>query len=140
MNAPTRMSHLLTPEEIEHYHEHGYVTPRWRLPADRLERMRADLEALLDANQGVSPDSMFCPHITTGGTQGLQGSNTWQEHARIPEVLDQVTQVIGPNFLLWGTTVALPTYAVLALANGVILALALPTWFRQVRDAETEHP
>lgn len=48
--------------------------------------------------------------------------------------------LLALTFLLWGTTVALPTYAVLALANGVILALALPTWFRQVRDAETEHP
>ena len=105
MNAPTRMSHLLTSDEIEHYHEHGYVIQRWRLPADLLARMRADLDALLEANQGVSRDSMFCPHIVKGGTQGLSGSNEWLEYARIPEVLDLVAQVVGPDFLLWGTTV-----------------------------------
>ena len=105
MNAPTRTSHLLTSYEIEHYHEHGYVIPRWRLPADLLARMRADLDALLDANQGVSRDSMFCPHIVKGGTQGLSGSNAWLDYARIPEMLDLVAQVIGPDYLLWGTTV-----------------------------------
>ena len=46
MNAPDmhalgRLSHLLTPEEIAHYHECGYVIPGWRLPAHRLQRLRA---------------------------------------------------------------------------------------------------
>ncbi|NQW11325.1 MAG: phytanoyl-CoA dioxygenase family protein [Alphaproteobacteria bacterium] len=105
MNVQSLASHGLSDDEVAHYHEHGYVIPRWRLPADRLERMRADLDTLLASNAAVGSDSMFCPHITGGGTQGLKGSNIWLEHASIPEILDSVGQLAGSDFLLWGTTV-----------------------------------
>jgi hypothetical protein len=101
----TGASHLLSPAEIAHYEEHGYVTPDWRLPDHLLAEMRAALDTLLAGNDGVSRDSMFCPHIVAGGTQGLKGDNRWLDFARIPEILDMVGQVIGPDFLLWGTTV-----------------------------------
>lgn len=105
MNVQSPASPVLSDAEIAHYREHGYVIPRWRLPADRLQRMRADLDALLAGNKKVGSDSMFCPHIAGGGTQGLKGSATWLEHASIPAVLDCVGQLVGPDFLLWGTTV-----------------------------------
>lgn len=101
----TGASHLLSPAEIAHYEEHGYVTPEWRLPDHLLVEMRTALDILLSGNDGVSRDSMFCPHIVAGGTQGLKGDNRWLDFARIPEILDMVGQVIGPDFLLWGTTV-----------------------------------
>ncbi len=95
----------LTPDEIAHYEREGYVIPRWRLPDDLLRRMRADLDALFEANPGVAQDGMICPHTVHGGTQGLKGDPRWREHARIPDVLDLVSQLIGPDFLLWGTSV-----------------------------------
>jgi chlorinating enzyme len=98
-------SHRLTDAEIARYHERGYVTPDWRFPPELLEEMRTALDALMAANDGVGGDSMFCPHIVSGGAQGLKGDNRWLDFARIPEVLDMVGQVIGPDFLLWGTTV-----------------------------------
>lgn len=104
-SAAGTASHLLGADEIAHYHEHGYVIPRWRLPSDLLDEMRRALEALMDANGGVGADSLFCPHIVAGGAQGLKGDNRWLDYARVPEVLDMVGQVIGPDFLLWGTTV-----------------------------------
>jgi hypothetical protein len=39
-------------------------------------------------------------------------------------------------FVLWATPVYLALYAVLLVANGLILVAALPTWFRQVRHEE----
>ncbi len=36
---------------------------------------------------------------------GTEGDRVWLDHAAMPEVLDMVGQVIGPDFLLWGTTV-----------------------------------
>lgn len=80
----------LSPDEIAHYEREGYVIPRWRLPDTLLKQMRADLDALLAANPGLGPDSMICPHIVHGGTQGLKGDPRWLEHARIPAVLDLV--------------------------------------------------
>ncbi len=95
----------LSDAEIAQYHDRGYVIPQWRLPEGLLTEMREALEVLMAANADVSRDSMFCPHIPAGGTQGLQGSGAWLDFARIPEVLDMVGQLIGPDFLLWGTTV-----------------------------------
>jgi len=40
------------------------------------------------------------------------------------------------SFLLWSTTVYAYWYTALLAANALILALALPTWFGQVRRAE----
>lgn len=95
----------LTADEIARYRERGYVVPTWRLPPDKLAAMRADLDALMAANPTLAGDSMFCPHIVSGGAQGLAGSAAWLEHARIPEVIVMVGQLIGPDVVLWGTTV-----------------------------------
>jgi hypothetical protein len=106
MNGQTKPAHLLSDAEVAHYHEHGYVIPGWRLPADRLAAMRSALEDLIAANAGtVGADNMICPHVISGGVQGLTGDRVWLDYARIPEVLDMVEQLIGPDFALWGTTV-----------------------------------
>ncbi len=95
----------LTSEQIRTYHEEGLVIADYRLPDDLLQGMRASLDALIGRNPHVPADTMYCPHIRHGGTQGLVGSSDWLDYARIPEILDMVAQVIGPDFLLWGTTV-----------------------------------
>lgn len=91
--------------EIERYRADGLVVPQWRLPQRTLGRMREALDRLIRDNPAVSPDAMYCPHIVEGGCQGLRGHEEWLEFAHTPEILDMVEQVIGPDFLLWGTTV-----------------------------------
>lgn len=96
----------LSTAEVRHYHERGYVVPQGlRIDPARIDRMRADLDRLIADNPHLSADAMFCPHIPAHGPQALKGADTWMDHAAIPEVLDAVTQVIGPDILLWGTTV-----------------------------------
>ena len=99
------MTGRLTDAQIRTYREDGLVIPDYRLPDELLQRMRVSLDDLIARNPDVPADSMFCPHIRHGGTQGLVGASEWLEYARIPEILDMVAQVIGPDFLLWGTTV-----------------------------------
>lgn len=97
---------MLTEAEITQYHEQGFVVPQnWRVPADRLQQMRDDLDRLIAANPHVAPDAMFTPHEPDHGAQGLKGDRVWLDHAAMPEILDMVGQVIGPDFLMWGTTV-----------------------------------
>lgn len=98
MNVQAPVSHLLSDEEVAHYHEHGYVIPKWRLPDDLLKRMQDDLEKLLAEKGTDVSNSIFCPHIFEGGEK-------WLDYASIPEMLDMVEQVMGPDILLWGTTV-----------------------------------
>ncbi|MCY3703203.1 MAG: phytanoyl-CoA dioxygenase family protein [Rhodospirillales bacterium] len=95
----------LSDAQVEAYGRDGHVTADWRLPAETIEAMRSALDKLVDANGHMTSDNMFCPHLRKAGTQGLEGDDAWLEFARIPEVLDMVEQLIGPDFLLWGSTV-----------------------------------
>lgn len=97
---------MLTDAEVRHYHEQGYVVPaNYRVPEATLNAMRRDLDRLIAANPHLSPDALFTPHEPDHGPQGLKGDRVWLDYAAIPEILDMVGQVIGPDFLLWGTTV-----------------------------------
>jgi hypothetical protein len=96
---------MLSEAEVATYHRDGLVVPDYRLPGPMIERMRGSLEGLIRDNPEVPPDAMYCPHILNGGTQGLAGGADWLEYARIPDVLEMTAQLIGPDILLWGTTV-----------------------------------
>lgn len=96
----------LSAAEVRRYHEQGYVVPAdFRIPAAMLDDMREALDRLMADNPDVGADAMFCPHIIAGGAQGLRGENCWLEWARHAPILDMVEQLIGGDFLLWGTTV-----------------------------------
>ncbi len=96
---------VLSREQIERYHREGYIIPDFRLPDAVLERMQEALNALMTANPHLATDNMFCPHLTEAGVQGLKGDPVWLEFAAYPDILDFVEQLIGPDFLLWGSTV-----------------------------------
>ena len=95
----------LTDAEVARYHDDGYIVPDFRLPAEMLDRMRDALDRLNQANPHLSGDNMLCPHLTDAGVQSLRGDPVWLEFAALPDILDMVEQLIGPDFLLWGTTV-----------------------------------
>ncbi len=98
-------SYRLSKAEIERYHNDGYVIPDFQLPQETLDAMRAAFDALTAANPHLAADNMLCPHLADAGVQDLKGNRIWLDFAAIPSVLDMVEQLIGPNFLLWGTTV-----------------------------------
>lgn len=95
----------LTQAEIEQYQRDGYVIPDFRIPDDMLAEMRKSLDALIAENPHLAADNMLCPHLLNAGVQGLKGDRVWLDFASYPEILDMVEQLIGPDFLLWGTTV-----------------------------------
>ncbi len=95
---------MLSEAEIAAYERDGLVVPDYRLPDELLARMRRSLDELVGDNPDVPTDTMFCPHITQGGTQGLTGADAWLDYARLPAILDMAAQLIGPDIILWGTT------------------------------------
>ena len=99
----------LTEQEIDTYRRDGLVIPSaYRLPADTLAKIDRLYRELLENNRDnpdFSPDFILGPHLDANGTYGIKGDPEWLEIARIPEILDMVEQLIGPDMILWGVTI-----------------------------------
>ena len=82
---------MLTQEEIEQYHRDGYVTPSFRLDESTLNDIRDAHTRLVNRHPEFSD---YC--------SALLAYDPWfLTVARRPDILDQVEQLIGPNFALW---------------------------------------
>jgi len=99
----------LSDQEIETYRRDGLVIPAdYRLPRATLERIDGLYRELLENNRDnpdFSPDFILGPHLDGRGGYGVKGDPAWLEFARIPEILDMVEQLIGPDLILWGVTI-----------------------------------
>ena len=85
---------MLTEAQLAQYHEDGYVVPDYRLPDETIAAIRADHDRLL-ANHPEFAN--YCPNV-------LAFDLAFLNHARVPEVLDMVEQVLGPDFALWNSS------------------------------------
>jgi len=92
----------LTPSEIRQYRDLGYVVPGFRLGPERLESLREALEGVIAANPGVRPERLVSVHIAGRNAEGVVGDARFLELARDPALVDMVSQVIGPDIVLWG--------------------------------------
>jgi hypothetical protein len=92
-------------EEVAAYHRDGQVTPAWRLPDEMLRRMRASLDRLVAARRDLRPDFIALPHVPWDGPGGVEIAREFFEYSTAPEFLDLAEPVIGPDIILWGTTV-----------------------------------
>jgi hypothetical protein len=101
MTDTARLSTL----DIERYRRDGLVKAPQPLLEDTLARMRASLERLLAARADVPPESLICPHIPAGGAHDDDDAAKWFEYCTLPQILDQVEQLIGPDIVLWGSQV-----------------------------------
>lgn len=97
----------LSPDEVARYQRDGVLVPEFRLPAARLDALRAALDQVLDENPEVRPEQLVSAHIARvnqGGTnkEGVRGHTAFLEIARDPDILDLVAQLIGEDIILWG--------------------------------------
>ncbi len=93
----------LTADEIEHYRTRGYVIPKYRLPEDHLQQLRAALDRLLATYTDVAQEDIANPHMLPP-TSGPD-VNPFMATARQPGILDMLEQLIGPDIVLWITRV-----------------------------------
>lgn len=92
----------LSAEEVARYEREGWVKPAWRLPATRVDTMRAALDDLIARNPGVRPEKLVSAHIEGDNGEGVRGSAAFLELARDPEIVELVSGVIGEDVVLWG--------------------------------------
>lgn len=94
---------MLTPAELQHFRERGYVIPRYRLPAPLLQRLRDGMDQLLERRTDVAPEDLANPHMMPP-VDGAQ-PNPFMAAARNPQLLDAMEQILGPDLVLWITRV-----------------------------------
>ena len=96
----------LTSTEVAQYRELGYLIPSFRLPTDKIDRLREALDRLIRENPGVRPEKLVSAHVVgrNDGTndEGVKGSRDFLDLAMEPAILDLVAQLIGPDIILWG--------------------------------------
>ena len=95
----------LTAAETDAYRRDGQVTPAWRLPPALVERMRRSLERLVAARAEIRPDFIALPHVPWDSPGGRAIAREFFEYATQPAFLDIVEQLIGPDIILWASTV-----------------------------------
>jgi non-haem Fe2+, alpha-ketoglutarate-dependent halogenase len=87
------MSKLLTPSQIEHYHEYGYIAPIRVMPEEQALLLRARLEEF-ERTQGAPVKSLLRhkSHLLLGWLGDL---------VRQEKILDAIEDLYGENLLCW---------------------------------------
>jgi hypothetical protein len=98
----------LTQDEVRCYQKEGLVIPACRLPADKLAAIMAGLDDIVALNPDANPDLFRNPILpyregSIFGTRG--GGRAFMEVALVPQILNMVSQVLGPDLVLWGSQV-----------------------------------
>ncbi len=100
-SAPNRLS----ADEVDYYHAHGYVIPRFRLTAKRVASLVRALDDLIERNPGVRPEKLVSAHIeggADGNGEGVRGSREFLALAMDTDLVDLVSGVLGDDVILWG--------------------------------------
>lgn len=85
---------MLNSEQIEHYHEHGYVIPDFQMPESVLDRVKERHAALVERR----PDFRnYCPAL-------LDQDEAFVEICDNAVILDMVAQLIGQDIALWNSS------------------------------------
>ncbi len=100
MTPPPQSS--LSAEEVEKYQTAGVVIPKFRLSQQRVGRLREVLAKVINDNPGTRPEHLVSIHITGETTEGVRGDDAFMELAQDPTIVEMVSQVIGPDVILWG--------------------------------------
>ncbi len=95
----------LDQQDIETYKADGLLKSPFQIDDDLLGRMRESLDKLLRDNADIAPETLVCPHIPYGRTHDESAAQDWLDYARNPAILNLVSQLIGPDIILWGSQV-----------------------------------
>ena len=85
---------MLTRQQVNQYTEDGFVIPDFKLSKEVLESIRSDYDNILVLHPEFRD---FCPSL-------LSYDMGFLDYARNPEILSMVSQVIGPDVILWNAS------------------------------------
>jgi ectoine hydroxylase-related dioxygenase (phytanoyl-CoA dioxygenase family) len=97
-------SNLLSQREIDGYLQHGYLVPNQRLSETDVETLQR-LSVQLVASNPRAPEAIRSPHLVAGTASDRRTIEAdWFHIASDPNLLDIVEQLIGPDIILWTST------------------------------------
>ena len=104
MNRQSRA--VLSKEEVERYNRDGFIVPQYKLSTSDIARLQELTIQMVEENPHLRDKFMTSPHVKNWGSQGLKSlrAHEWFEMARHPDILDTIEQLVGPDIILWGTT------------------------------------
>jgi phytanoyl-CoA dioxygenase PhyH len=104
MNASSRA--VLNKEEIERYSRDGFIVPTYKLSTSDVALLQELTIQMVEENPHLRDKFMTSPHVKNWGSQSLKSprAHEWLDIAKHPDILDIVEQIIGPDIILWGTT------------------------------------
>ena len=93
----------LTEAELATYREEGLVVPSYRLPSALLSEMRAAVDETIQRNPDIRPELLSSIHIEArpDRAEGVVGGDKFLRFAMNPDILDMVTQILGPDVIFW---------------------------------------
>lgn len=97
-------TNVLSDSELNAYRDEGVLVPRFRLPPDKLALLQGVASNLIAGNPQMGDEPMASPHVPGSGVQSLKSDPRWLEIPTFPPVLDMMEQLLGPDIILWGTT------------------------------------
>jgi hypothetical protein len=100
------MGYQLTAAELASYHNDGLVIPNTRLSPGLYEEIKDAVNGAIAATAKIKPDFSLVAHLPLrpGITEGIVGGDRIFRIATNPEILDLIGQALGPDIILWGTS------------------------------------
>jgi chlorinating enzyme len=93
----------LSDDEIARFHRDGYIVPRYRLDQRDLAELQRLTEKIVADNPDRAGHPMVCPHVP-GNVPELLSPPGWRRFATDPVIVDMVSQLLGEDLILWGTS------------------------------------
>lgn len=94
---------ILSEAEVETYRREGVLIPGFRLAESRVGELREALERVIRDNLGTRPERLVSVHLSKeGSVEEEKGDDVFLEVAKNSEIVEMVSQVIGPDVILWG--------------------------------------
>src|ERR1700761_3905788 len=100
------LPNVLSPEELSNYRRDGYIVPKFQLTGDDLAALQTAVTEVVEDNPTLLNQAIVSPHIPGSGVQSVKvkSPDKWMSIATHPRIVDIVEQVVGPDVILWGTT------------------------------------
>ena len=95
----------LDQQDLDTYKADGLLKSPFSIEDSLLGKMRESLDKLLRDNADIAPETLVCPHIPYGKKHDATAAQAWLDYARHPGILNLVSQIIGPDIVLWGSQV-----------------------------------